>query len=453
MKKLWTTLIMIVAALTVTVAQTCIEGDCVNGKGTYEYPSGAKYIGEFKDGKIHGEGIFYYSDGRKYIGNWQENQRQGKGRFIGQDGEYFGEFNANKFHGDGQITYKNGNRYIGYWVNGQKHGQGTFYFKNGDRYEGEFLEGEFSGLGTMHYEDGSKYVGQWADGKRNGEGTFYAADGLVVKDTWTNGRRKGDLAFDDPSSLPPIDRNNAVKIWAVVVGVGTYEHMQSLRFTDDDAYQLYAFLKSPEGGALPDGQIRVLIDEAATYRNIKATMRQVLLRADQNDVVLFYFSGHGLEGSFLAVDYDGVNNRIRHSEIRQIMDQSQAKHKIIIADACHSGSLDDGQSYIAAKAPTLDATLARYYQAFENAKGGLALLMSSKSKEYSLEDGGLRSGIFSYYLVRGLKGEADENKNRIVTITELYNFIHEKVRYYTAGVQTPILTGDFDKQMPIAVIR
>jgi len=447
------TLLLATCVLAATFAQQCIEGNCVNGKGTLEYASGAKYIGEFKDGKIHGEGIFYYSDGRKYIGNWRENQRQGKGRFIGDDGTYFGEFIANKFHGEGEINYKNGDRYVGRWINGLKHGQGVFYFKNGDRYEGEFLEGNFAGLGTMHYEDGSKYVGQWANGKRNGEGTFYAADGLVIKDTWTDGRRKGELAFDDPSALPPVDRNNAVKIWAVVVGVGTYEHMQSLRFTDDDAYQLYAFLKSPEGGALPDGQIRVLIDEAATYRNIKATMRQVLLRADENDVVLFYFSGHGLEGSFLAVDYDGVNNRIRHSEIRQIMDQSQAKHKIIIADACHSGSLDSGKSYVAAKAPRLDATLARYYRAFEDAQGGMALLMSSKSKEYSLEDGGLRSGIFSYYLVRGLKGEADNNSDHIVTITELYDFIHEKVRYYTAGVQTPILTGDYDEKMPVAVIR
>lgn len=454
MKKLLTTVVITSLFLVSGLAQKCIEGDCINGRGTFLYASGAKYTGDFKNGKIDGTGVLEYTDGRKYIGEWKENKRQGKGRLYSEEGTYFGEFNSGEINGEGEISYKNGDKYVGQWVNGKQHGQGTFYYKSGDKYEGEFKDGEFSGLGTMFYQqDGSKYVGQWQNGKRHGEGTLFTSTG-AVKAQWENGQRREELAFDTKqgeSGQVQIDRNPAVKVWAVVVGVGSYEHMQSLRYTDDDAYHVFAFLKSPEGGALPDEQIKVLIDEDATYRNIIATMRRVLLRADENDVVLFYFSGHGLEGSFLAVDYDGINNRVRHDEIRQIMDQSRAKHKIIFADACHSGSLDMS-NYTASKAP-LDATLARYYRAFETTKGGLALLMSSKSKEYSLEDGGLRSGIFSYYLVRGLKGEADKNNDKIVTINELYNFVYEKVRFYTAGVQTPILTGSFDRGMPVAVIR
>ena len=69
--------------------------------------------------------------------------------------------------------------------------------------------------------------------------------------------------------------------------------------------------------------------------------------------------------------------------------------------------------------------------AFDNSTGGTALLMSSKGEEYSLEDQGLRQGIFSHYLIRGLKGEADKNKNKIVTIQELYDFVFKKVRNYT----------------------
>ena len=79
--------------------------------------------------------------------------------------------------------------------------------------------------------------------------------------------------------------------------------MPPLRYTDDDAYQVYAFLKSPEGGALPDKQVRILIDEQATRQNILDAMRTIFLRADENDVVMFYFSGHGLKGaSFIPVD-------------------------------------------------------------------------------------------------------------------------------------------------------
>jgi hypothetical protein len=97
--------------------------------------------------------------------------------------------------------------------------------------------------------------------------------------------------------------------------------------------------------------------------------------------------------------------------------------------------------------------LSRLYKAFEDTKGGLALMMSSKGEEYSLEDGGLRSGIFSHFMVRGLKGEADSNHDGIVNIQELFDFVHQQVRRYTGNVQTPTLTGEFDHRMPIAVVR
>ncbi len=81
------------------------------------------------------------------------------------------------------------------------------------------------------------------------------------------------------------------------------------------------------------------------------------------------------------------------------------------------------------------------------------MLLSSKGDEFSLEDQGLRQGIFSHYLIRGLKGEADKNANKIVTIQELFDFVYEKVVTYTAHAQTPTITGKYDKNMPVAAIR
>ena len=84
--------------------------------------------------------------------------------------------------------------------------------------------------------------------------------------------------------------------------------MPALRYTDDDAYRIYAFLKSPEGGALKDEQISILVDEAATRANILRQMEQTFSKAGPNDLVFLYFSGHGLKGSFLPIDFDGFNN-------------------------------------------------------------------------------------------------------------------------------------------------
>lgn len=522
----------------------CIKGNCKNGYGTCVFPSGAKYIGEFRRGKIHGKGIFYYSDGNKYIGHWVNQNREGEGRMVFKNGdEYLGGFKNNKFSGEGTMSYASGNRYQGEWLNNHPNGKGIFQFANGDRFEGAFTKGQCDGIGTMYYSDGSRYEGEWSKNLRHGQGILYYADGEKVSGRWVkdqyqadwsklaysgdtinlrncnrmhcasglgkftyrNGSRfvgeffngipegngkvyysSGDryeggwkrhaphgkgvmyyntgkvvgaiwdfgkpvrkLFFENavgPQTPVSIDRNDEVKIWAVIIGAARYSHMPVLRYTDDDAYQVYAFLKSPEGGALPDNQVKLLIDEEATRQNIISSMRSLFLRADENDVLLFYFSGHGLQGSFLPVDYDGYNNRLQHDEIKDMLKASKAKHKLVVADACHSGSL------LAARTP-LQVALKKYYRAFEDARGGTALLMSSKGEEYSLEDGGLRSGIFSHFLVRGLKGEADSNRNKIITIQELYNYVHKNVRVYTGNVQTPTLTGNYDSRMPVAAIR
>ncbi|NJL74524.1 MAG: peptidase C14 caspase catalytic subunit p20 [Saprospiraceae bacterium] len=451
MKKILSILLFLCFLVYTIAAQQCIKGNCVNGEGTMVYPSGAKYIGSFKDGKIEGKGILYFSNGNQYAGEWKNQYRQGKGRMVFENGdEYFGDFYENSLQGSGRMKFSNGDVYDGEWRNGKPNGDGKYIFTNGDVYEGQMKEGLLEGYGIIRYADGSSYKGNWKGSLKNGKGVLITALGDVVEDEWIDDRLVKELFGDTTTkdtenfNFPDVNRDPAIKIWAVVVGIGSYEHMPSLRFTDDDAYQFFAFLKSPEGGALPETQLRVLIDENATYRNIIYTMRRVLMQADDNDVVLFYFSGHGFEESFVPVDYDGSRNLLMHDEVRKLVDASQAKHKIIIADACHSG----GYAY-----KSLDATVQRFYRAFENSKGGTVLLLSSKEKEYSLEDGGLRSGVFSYFVVKGMKGEADENNDRLITVQELYDYTKKNVRHYTANMQTPLLLGDFDPSTPISVIR
>ena len=48
----------------------CIEGDCENGKGTFNYSDGSKYIGDWKDGWKHGKGKYFFSEGGSFKGRW-----------------------------------------------------------------------------------------------------------------------------------------------------------------------------------------------------------------------------------------------------------------------------------------------------------------------------------------------------------------------------------------------
>ncbi|MFN8331409.1 MAG: hypothetical protein U0T81_09365 [Saprospiraceae bacterium] len=94
-----------------------------------------------------------------------------------------------------------------------------------------------------------------------------------------------------------------------------------------------------------------------------------------------------------------------------------------------------------------------FYEELDKSSGGTAFMMSSKSKEYSLEDGGLRQGIFSHYLIKGLKGDADADQNKTVTIRELFDYVSKNVREYTGSAQSPVIAGDYDENMPVGFIR
>ncbi len=543
----------------------CISGDCQNGQGTYVYPSGAKYIGEFRDGEIHGTGVCYYTDGSKYSGQWVHRFPEGKGTKTFPDGskifgnwvkgqpvdekgkvveelvakgnlnaddgtniqagcisgdckdgngifayadgsKYEGKFENGELNGWGTWFFTNGDKYIGNFKDNYSHGNGTLYYADGSKMTGEWAEGEYigdkemtakqgegcvsgdckngkgtyiyegaeakyvgefknnlaDGKGICYYANGERYEGQWSNGSFNGIGTLYLNDGTKVYGIWESGTYMGRPTEEPIVEQKPVEEKKQIiediaeevsvkealdmKVWAVVIGVASYSHMPVLRYTDDDAYRMFAFLKSPEGGALSDEHIRILIDEEATKENIINTMKDVFSKAGPSDLVMLYFSGHGLKGSFLPIDFDGYNNKIYHDEINEILETSPAKYKLCIADACHSGSLF-------AMKGNVENALNNYYRSLAQAQPGTALIMSSKSDETSLESSGLRQGVFSHFLIRGLKGEADTNGNRIVSVQELFDFINEKVRDYTGMRQSPVIKGDYDAKMTVGVIR
>ena len=427
----------------------CISGDCQNGDGVFAYADGSRYEGKFQNGKPEYKGTFTYPNEDKYIGAFKEGVPHGSGRLLHADGTVTtGQWKEGEFIGTNEYV---DTRQLGCIQGDCQNGTGQYIFKDGARYNGQFRNGKPHGKGSVTYLNGEKYVGELAHGKFNGQGTLYRQDGTNVSGFWKDDFYQG---LHTPIPTRPSEADQVVKadnfspnlkIWAVVIGVATYNHMPVLRYTDDDAYRIYAFLKSPAGGALDDDQIRILIDEEATKKNIMNTMTDIFGKAGKNDLILLYFSGHGLKGSFLPYDFDGYNNKLLHEEINTILDGSDAKYKLAIADACHSGSL------LAMRSTKVPNMLNNFYQTLAKSNPGTALIMSSKSDETSLESSGLRQGVFSHFLIRGLKGEADANDNKIVSIQELFKFVFEKVRSYTGNQQSPVIQGDYDQDMPVSV--
>jgi len=230
--------------------------------------------------------------------------------------------------------------------------------------------------------------------------------------------------------------------YAVIVGCADYQKTGlDLRYSDDDAYRFYAYLKSCEGGALPDEHIAVLVDEAANKENIINTMNNIFSKATPNDMLIFYFSGHGTEGGFCPTDVtDQYNSLLLHSEIKAIFKKYPAKYKVCFADACFSGGIYQG-------APAASSTP----QA--STETSVVIMMSSLYSETSQENPKIRQGAFTYYLLKGLKGSADRNKDKIVTLEELFPYVKANVINFTNNKQTPFIEGNASRYMPIAFIK
>jgi uncharacterized caspase-like protein len=232
------------------------------------------------------------------------------------------------------------------------------------------------------------------------------------------------------------------KKYAVVVGCADYQRANlDLRYSDDDAYRFYAYLKSCEGGGLPDDQISILVDEAATKSNIIKTMENVFSRASFNDMLIFFFTGHGSEGAFCPTDItDDYNSFLNYGEVKDIFKKYPARYKICLADACFSGGIYTGTP--SAQEPSEGSS-----------ETSVIIMMSSAPDETSQENPKMRQGAFAYYLIKGLKGSADRNKDGTITLEELFPYVKANVLSFTNNEQTPVIEGNAPRYMPMSTVK
>ena len=215
-------------------------------------------------------------------------------------------------------------------------------------------------------------------------------------------------------------------IYALVVGVSEYAFSaNNLNYPEKDAAEIYNLLvKHPS-----TDKIKLLVNRSATRSNILQAANQLFTNTNSNDIVIFYFSGHGFKGGFCAHDND-----FQYTELKKIFQRTKANRKIILADACYAG---DMRTSNAQKSPIN----------VDNQK--VCLFLSSRSDQTSMESLGLKNGFFTYFLVAGLRGGADADRNKIITARELFEFVNPKVKQYSDGSQVPVMWGKFENSMEI----
>mmetsp|Transcript_10012 Transcript_10012/g.10117 ORF Transcript_10012/g.10117 Transcript_10012/m.10117 type:complete len:512 (-) Transcript_10012:77-1612(-) len=173
------------------------DGDCdeyghKSGQGTYRYPNGDIYKGNWDGDSMHGTGTLITHAGDTYTGEFVCNKRHGAGTVKYANGDvYEGEYRENVKCGNGVMMHVSGERYSGEWKDGKRHGEGHCRFVSGDVYSGSYVEGRTEGKGTCTYHTGDVYSGFWRDGLYDGQGVFKGADGSIYEGEYVLGKRHG----------------------------------------------------------------------------------------------------------------------------------------------------------------------------------------------------------------------------------------------------------------------
>lgn len=237
--------------------------------------------------------------------------------------------------------------------------------------------------------------------------------------------------------------------YAVIIGVADYEvdNSSDLMFTTRDAQLFCNFLRSPAGGSVPAQNICIMKDASATKSNIMEKTRALFSKAEPEDRVIFFFSGHGCAGYLIPYDGDYYgNNFLSYDELKALFRCAKARTKLMFADACFAGDFKN----------TLTQRSTPNNNAASRNNSDIAIMLSCKDNEYSIEDGFLRQGIFSYYLVKGLNGAADRDGNSLITIQELFYYVHNNTLSFSQNVgrsQQPVLFGNFDLRLIVGYVK
>ena len=233
---------------------------------------------------------------------------------------------------------------------------------------------------------------------------------------------------------------------AVIIGINEYEDeaIHNLNYARADAKAVYEVLIDPKLGRFNPKNVQLLLDSDATGKGIKTAICTVIPgRANEQDTVYIYYAGHGapvvipgtkssdgFEKYLAPTDAEADNLRatgIPMEDIQKYFSWIDSKQVIFFIDSCYSGGLG-GRSF-APQSETETRAISFTDEYLDGFAGkGRCIVAACDVNELAIESSKLGHGLFTYYLVEGLKGAADTDKDGLVSIEELFIYISKHVK-------------------------
>lgn len=256
----------------------------------------------------------------------------------------------------------------------------------------------------------------------------------------------------------------AADVYAVVIGIDAYKNYGSLDGAVNDAKMVADSLN-----VIGAKQVKLLVDDKASRDEIKKAWNDVSAQAKAGDTVFFTYAGHGAQqpervkgteadgkDEFYALANFGESGqntyeRLVDDDLQEWFSKRPDLNIILVSDSCHSGTMTRAyKKKSKLKYRKIDMTamtddvlpISNNPDIINEQKTKLANVISfsgvpdnEEVPEVNIEN--KPHGALSWYFSKGLMGFADNNKDGTVSLTELKNYLIEKVSMETEGQQHP----------------
>ncbi|NUQ25470.1 MAG: caspase family protein [Saprospiraceae bacterium] len=265
--------------------------------------------------------------------------------------------------------------------------------------------------------------------------------------------------------ISPINANP--DLYLVAIGVDHYDNAEyNLKYPVKDLEDISTLFKE-NAGYYENTHIIKLYNEDVNLKRIKEVKEQ-LMGCKIDDKVIVVISGHGLIDDQLnyylatsATAFDKIaQTAIPFNVLENILDSIPARSKVLFMDACHAGEVDKESMDVVKEQNSIQGPVS--FRSLSNSinirqidevaayelmksifvdlrKGtGATIIASASAYEFAFEGDQWNNSVFAYALLEGLKSkQADKDLNGQVMISELHEYLHNRVSKLTGGLQRP----------------
>lgn len=259
------------------------------------------------------------------------------------------------------------------------------------------------------------------------------ADQMLITGIQSSGQIAAapSLSIDVEQDIPVRGKSDKKK-WGVIFGIESYRKVGSVRFARRDASSMRDYFEKVLG--IPAANLYIKMDDEASLSELKLVFDEggwlSKNASGKDNEIYIYFSGHGAPSqdgkSAWLLPHDGDPNYTQSSAysmdvLMGNLKKIQAKQINVFLDSCFSGANRDNEIILADARPVFIST------PLPTVASNMAVFTASSGSQISSAYSDMQHGLFSYFLMKGLKGEADANKDKKITQQELYDYVNQEV--------------------------